>query len=180
VPSFEADVFARISPYQNKCKKENLHLFYGMNVEEFYTGSTGNVVLPLPYTPKQNGRREYIEKLASYRKALGAESWYFMDMTAEDCEFTFLNTTAEAANVSADLYFEDIANILLSIKFTVPSMRTKRINILNTEEVDGNALYYNNHSLAKKGVAEGVPFTVSFKSDIPIVIKGKKPADYHS
>lgn len=180
VPSFEDDCFGKISPYQKKCNKENLHLFYNLNVEEFYTGSTGNVVLKLPYTPKANGRKIYLDKIEKYRKSMGAESWFFSDLTTEDDEFLFLNMTVETAEVWADLYFDEVKNIVKSIKISVPPNRTNRVRILDTEAVDADALFYNHHSLKSKGVPEGEKFTVHFTSDIPIVIKGKKSPDYYS
>ena len=180
VPSFEEDVFARISPYQNVCKTENCHLFYNLNVEEFFTGSTGNVVLPLPYRPRSNGRKLYLEKLEKYRKSMGAETWVFADIGTEDCDFTFVNTACETACVNVEIYGADIpTGYIHAIKLSVPATRTSRFNILNLDDVDGNALYYNPHSLAKKGICEGARFSVQFRSDIPIVVKGKCPADYH-
>ena len=180
VPSFEADVFARISPYQNVCKTENLHLFYNMNVEEFFTGSTGNVVLTLPYKPRSNGRKLYLDKISEYRRSMGANTWFYMDITAEDCDFTFVNTSCETATVFVELYGEDIpTGYIHAIKLNVPPTKTSRFNILNPDDADADALYYNPHSLAKKGIKDGASFTAQFKSDIPIVVKGNKPADYH-
>lgn len=181
VPSFEDDVFARISPYQKACKVENRHLFYNLNVEEFFTGSTGNVVLTLPYKPRSNGRKLYLEKLEKYRRGMGAETWFYMDMTKEECEFSFVNTSCEAAEVFVELYGDDVATgYIHAIKLTVPAMKTTRFNILDSEYSDTDALYYNPHSLKKKGIADGAKFSVQFKSDIPIVIKGNRPADYHN
>lgn len=180
VPSFEDDVFSRISPYQKACKTENLHLFYNLNVEEFFTGSTGNVVLALPYSPRSNGRKLYLEKLERCRRSMGAESWFFVDIGAEDCDFSFVNTSCETATVFVELYGADIPKgYVHAIKLSVPPMKTSKFNILNSEDADGDALFYNPHSLAKKGVAEGARFSVQFRSDIPIVVKGNRPADYH-
>ena len=180
VPSFEDDVFARISPYQKRCKTENCHLFYNLNVEEFFTGSTGNVVLALPYKPRSNGRKLYLEKLEKYRRSMGAESWFFMNLGVEDCDFSFVNISCEAAEVFAELYGENVAEgYVHAIKLSVPATQTSSFNIFNPEDADGDALYYNPHSLKKKGIPEGATFSVQFKSDIPIVIQGKKPADYH-
>ena len=178
VPSFEEDCYGRISPYQNICKKENLHLFYNLGIEDFFTGSTGNVVLELPYRPRRNGKKLYLDKLEEYRRRMGSESWFFVDLTREDCEFTFVNTTIEEAVVTVDLYAEEIAGYIHGIKFTVPRVCTKTLNILDSAKVDGDALFCNAHSLAKKGVAEGAVFTVHIKSSLPIVVKGKKPADH--
>lgn len=180
VPSFEDDVFARISPYQKRCKVENCHLFYNLNVEEFFTGSTGNVVLTLPYKPRSNGRKLYLERLEKYRKSMGAETWFYMDMTKEECEFSFVNTSCEAATVFVELYGEDIpTGYIHAIKLTVPAMKTTHFNILDSEYSDTDALYCNHHSLKKKGIADGAKFSIQFKSDIPIVIKGARAADYH-
>lgn len=180
VPSFEEDALGIISPYVNSCKKENLHLFYNLSVEEFFTGSTGNVVLPLPYTPTPHGRENYQNKLAAYKKSLGAESWFFADITKEECEFTFVNATNEKAIVSVDLLTDGRTGFVYAIRLEVPEKSTKRINILDLEEVNPSALYYNPHSLSKKGIKDDATFTAHFRSSLPIVVKGKKPADYHS
>ncbi len=180
VPSFEDDVFARISPYQKACKTENLHLFYNLNVEEFFTGSTGNVVLTLPYKPRSNGRKLYLDKLEKYRKSMGAETWFFMNLCTDDCDFSLVNTSCEPAVVFVELYGEDIpTGYIHAIKITASPMKVTNINLLNPDDADGDALYHNPHSLAKKGVSDGATFTAQFRSDIPIVIKGKRPADYH-
>ena len=180
VPSFEDDVFGRISPYQDLCKKENLCLFYDLGVSDFFTGSTGNVVLELPYKPRENGRELYFEKLREYKRRAGALSWYFSDVTREDATFTFLNTTAEVANVYADLYFDEVNDIVLNILIKVPPMRTVCVDLFDPEAANADALFYNHNSLLKKGTPDGKPFTVNFKSDVPITVSGKKPALYHS
>lgn len=178
VPSFEEDVFGRISPYQKTSMKENRHLFYNLSVEEFFTGSTGNVVLKLPYTPRPHARENYLRTLESYRKRMGAESWFYSDITKDDCEFYFVNTTVENATVTIDLYADDLSGYVYAITLEVPRTCAIRVNILDTEAVEGDALYYNPHSLAKKGVSETGRFTAHIKSTIPIVVKGNRPADY--
>ena len=179
VPSFEYDVFKRISPYQNICKKENLFLFYDLNVEDFFTGATGNVVLKLPYEPRKNGRELYLQKIESYKKSLGDKSWVFFDVPKDEADFTFLNLSAECAEVYADLYFDERSDLIFNIKIEVPTLQNYKVNLFDSQLCDPDALYYNPHSFKKKGLPECESFTVNFRSDIPIVIKGKKSADYH-
>ena len=180
VPSFEEDVFGLISPYVESCKNENRHLFYNLSVEEFYTGSTGNVIRPLPYTPKPHGRELYTNKLSEYKRNLGAESWYFTDLTKDECEFTIVNPSNGVAKISVDLLGEELSDFVYSIKLEVPHKRTRHVNIFDSKVINPDALYHNPHSLTKKGVKEGSQITVHFRSNIPIVVKGKRSADYHS
>ncbi len=182
---FEDHCFGNFSPCHRACRDENLHLLYNLNVQDFFTGGTGNVVLTLPYTPRANGRRRYLDKLDKHRKALGAESWFFTELTKDDATFCFVNATYDAAEVSLDLYFENDSGkkydgYVHAIKFSVPALSMKKINVLDADNVDGDALYYNPNSLSKKGVADGAVFSAHFRSSLPIVIKGKKSADYHS
>ena len=182
---FEEHCFGNFSTCHRACRDANLHLLYNLNVQDFFTGGTGNVALTLPYTPRANGRRLYLDKLDKHRKALGAESWFFTELTKEDATFCFVNATYGAAEIYLDLYCENDSDQMYddyvhAIKFTIPALSMRRFNVLDTDKVDGDALYYNPHSLSKKGVADGAVFSAHFRSSLPIVIKGKKNADYHS
>ena len=178
VESFETQVFGTFSPVQKNCKEPNLHLFYNLHVEEFFTGSTGNIVLPIPYEPSPNGKMKYLKKLEEHEKRLGAKSWFFSDLDLESCELVITNTTFETAKISVDIYTE--SDIIEAIRFDVPKMRVKRVNVLDANSVDGDALYYNPNSLAKKGAPTDAKFTIHFKSNVPIVVKGQNSADYFS
>ena len=174
--SFESHVFGTFSPVHKLCREANLHLFYNLHVEEFFTGGVGNIILPIPYEPSPNGKMKYLKKLEEHERRIGAKSWFFSDLDSEGCEFVITNVTFETAKISVDLYSE--TDSVESIRFDVPEMRVKRVNVLDTNAVDGDALFYNPKSLAKKGVPSGTKFTVHIRSNLPIVVKGSNPADY--
>lgn len=174
VPVSANDCFVKFNIYEDY----NKHLIYNLNVQEYIVGNGKNVTLPLPYTPKANGRKIMLDMVDSYQKSIGAKSWFFEGLTSADCDFTFINASARDTTVFADLLFEDFANTVWSIKIAIPSMRVSKRNILNCEDVDDNALFYNKRPLKKMGVPDGVKFTVHFTSDKPVVIKGKTEPVY--
>ena len=180
VSGFERHVFGTFSPVSPSSRECSNHLFYNMNVEEFFTGGTGNVVLPIPYQPSPNGKRNYLSKLEEYSKRIGAKSWFFSDLTPKECEFIITNTTHGTAKISVDLLTDDGDGYVEAIRFDAPALRVIRVNVLDTEIVDGDALYYNPCSLAKKGVKADARYTVHLTSDVPIVIKGKCSPDYYA
>ncbi len=159
--------------------EENRHLIHNMNVKDYYTGSCGNFTLKLPYTPRSNGREILHDTMEKWHKGMGARNWYFDDMTKENCKFTFLNSTIINVEVFADLYFEDPKYNVKGIKVTLPSSRLTKADLFNPDEADGDALIFNRQSLKKLGVPDGVSFTVSFKSTVPVIIKGEKAPVYY-
>ncbi len=158
---------------------ENLYLIYDLNVRDWYMNGQGTYTLELPYVPRSSGRKQLFDKVEHQHKMAGAYSWFFDDVTSTDCDFVFINATSAKARVYAELYFENAADFVSHIKIEVNGSCRKHINLLDTTAVDPDALFYNPHSLKKKGIKADMPFAVQFKSNIPIVIKGSKPAIYY-
>ena len=155
----------------------NYHLMMEMRVEEFYTGSCGNITFKLPHTPSPNAKKMLLDKIEYHRKSLGLKTWLFEGVTTEDCTFTFINT-AGRARVFANLIFEDSKKNVQKIKIEVPGGCVCHKNILDPNDADGDALFFNRASLKIKGVEPGSRFAVKFKSSLPIVIKWKNSPDY--
>jgi len=155
----------------------NYHLMMEMRVEEFYTGSCGNITLKLPHTPCPNSKKMLLDKIEYHRKSLGLKTWLFEGVTTEDCTFTFINTAGKAT-VYANLIFEDSSKNVLKIKMDVPGGCVCHKNILDPKDADGDALFFNRASLKIKGVEPGSRFAVKFRSSLPIVVKWKNAPDY--
>lgn len=176
-PGFEEHSLGVISPHR-EYKDAVKRLLYELNVQEFYAGGSGNVDLVLPHTPRVGGKQQLLDRIAEIQHGLGACSWYFDGLTKDDCDFTVINPIWSDATVYCDLLFEDSKSAVDNIKITVPKKAFKRINLMNPDDADPEALYYNPSSLGKKGVPDGVEFVAHFKADRPIIITSKKPAAY--
>jgi len=174
VPVHEREQFATMNIYY----PHNPPLIYDLHVEDYFTGGRGNVTLRLPYTPRPNGRELLFEQIRLHSRQAGATAWYFTDMTLENAKFTFVNTTQQTVPVYANLYFDDRADFVGSIKVTVNPCSVTRIDLSDPSQIDGDALYFNRNSLKKKGIKDGAVFTVRFTSKVPVVVTGCKPADY--
>lgn len=172
-PVGEDDCFEYIDIYLDY----NRHLIYDLNVREFFTGGEGNVVLTLPYSPRANAKKLLHHKIDYHQRSLGMKTWVFEGVSADSCDFTFINMTRDAT-VFADLIFDDPEKTVKFIKIDVPGYCITKKNILSTKDVDDDALFFNRSSLKIKGVEPGSKFAVRFKSDKPIVIKGKRRPDY--
>ncbi len=178
-PVTEEDCYERINVY----RANSQHLMYNVDVKESFTGGGGEVLLNLPYTPRPNGRKIYLNKIEKAQKAIGATSWFFDDVSAEDCTFTFISNCCMengAIDVYADLYFEKSKNFVQNIKIVVPPCCVCKKNLLNPDDADPNALFFNRNSLYTKGVPEGEHFAVRFKSKQLFVVRGSKPDIYHN
>ena len=157
----------------------NRHLIYNLNVQDLFVSTVGNLTLNLPYTPRPNGRELMLDMMNNIEKSAGCRTWYFNNMSKEDCTFNFVNTVAVDATVTATLFFEDPSDLVKHIKIKVPGYQVSVKDIFNPEDADHDAfLTSKTYVLKYKGVPEGKKFTVKFVSDVPIVITGKKNADY--
>ena len=177
VPCFHYDFYRYIDVYY----ATNQTLLYDLNVQEILTGGDGNgsnIVLELPYTPKPHGRDSYLNKLHTAQKEIGSTSWFFADMTSEDCTFSLLNTTITDPDAYAHLYFDDPKEQVHFIKIPLRRGAVTKINFATGEGIDGDALYFNRSALAKKGLPEGKPFTVHIFSKAPIIVWSSKPPVY--
>ena len=180
VASFEEHILGTIATHKKTCCEENRYLIFDLDVQDVYCGGNGDVVLKIPYSPRPNGKTLLFEKYASRQKGLGAQSWYFYGTSKDDCEFTVINPIHEAAQIFVDLIFEDSKNNVNNIKITVPKTSFMRVNLMNPEQADPDAIHGNKRSLARKGIPEGVEFAVHFKANMPVVIKGKLAPDYYA
>jgi len=147
-------------------------------VEEFFTGSAGNITLTLPYTPRPGARKQLLEYIAEKQKRVGAHSFFFTDLTTDNCTFTVINTARRAVDVYVDLYFEDPRLYVDSVRFSAPGFTFTRVALTDPEKIDDNALYFNRNALKKMGIPEGAVFAAHFRSEQPVVIEGPKPAAY--
>lgn len=167
---------AQINIYHSR----NRHLIYNLNVQDFYTSTKGNLTLKLPHSPRTNGRKILLDNVEKYEKSFGAKSWFFDDMTDKDCDFTIINCLGVDASILVDLYFEDINNMVKSIKVIAPSYRVSKKNLLNPNDANPDAFPFNRASLKKLGLPNDTKFTVHFKSDVPVIIKGAKEPVYYA
>lgn len=156
----------------------NRYLFCSLNLRELICGGGGNVTLTLPHIPDENGKTNLLSKIAQKQKGVGSKDWYFMDYTKEETTFSFVNVTYSTVTIMANLYFEKETDNVYYIKLSVPPRTAFRKNILTECDADEDESVLNPYPLAKKGVPEDKLFTVHFTSDIPVVIKGERPADY--
>ena len=163
---------------RNLVKPDNITLIHDLHVEEFFTGSTGNITLTLPYVPRPGSRKQLLEYITEKQKRVGAHSFFFTDLTAENCTFTVINTTSRPVDIYVDLYFEDPKLYVDSIRFSVPGFTFTRTALTDPEKIDDDALYFNRNSLKKMGIPEGAVFAAHLRSKQPVVIEGPKPAAY--
>lgn len=159
----------------------NRYLMHELHVKELFTGKDGqdDVTLPLPYTPRPEGRERMLALEAMHQKALGAKTWVFLNLTLEECKFTALNMGYLPVDVYIDLYFAERKDTVKSIKLTVDKEIFLPVDLADRSQFDGDAVYYNPRALDKKGIPEGTTFSVCFRCDFPLVIQGPKAADYH-
>ncbi|MBE7042584.1 MAG: hypothetical protein E7399_03715 [Ruminococcaceae bacterium] len=157
----------------------NQALVYDNHVKELRTGTKEPCTLELPYSYKENGKKMLFDKIEQSRREMGATSWVFTDMTLEDCVFETINMTAHSTEISVFLYFEDRSQYVSHIKYHAQDRRVTKTDFSKEEDLDGDALYYNPDSLAKKGIPQGARFAVHFSSKVPVIITGKKVPTYH-
>lgn len=186
IPSNER-TFLRYMGYFNAY---NRTLIYDLNVQDFLIGgqpkitlynqnqACPNIILPLPYTPRPNGRQLMLERSHEIQKQMGAKSWFFGDMTWECCKFSILNPVYPTGTVYANLYFGERSEMIRHIKITVPGYTVKKVDFSVPGDIDGDALYFNRQSLKAKGIPTDKPFAVHFLSETPIVIWSKNEPVY--
>jgi len=119
-----------------------------------------------------------LDAVDAHLKALGANDWYFTDVPCDSLCFTFVNSAYYKTAVYADFIFENSAENIYFVKFSVPGRSSTPIDILSTakngaEDFFGHPVSDCFADFAKKGKC-----SVHFSSDIPIVISGEKPAAY--
>lgn len=162
--------------------RDNLrHLMLNCPIDEMIAGSVTRT-LELPYTPPVYGRQEHLRRCEDASAACGAKHWVFTGLSTArpgDFVFEFLNMTYLKAAVDAELFFEEEKQLIRHIRIPLSRLRVQPVNIVG-EDVDGEAVWFNEHSLGKKGIPENASFSVRFRCDIPIVVSHKDHKDtYH-
>lgn len=183
----EGDVYKLINPdvclveakdewfYKEICiyLESNKVLLYDLNVKEVFTGGCGNVSLDLPYIPKENGNIILFEKIKEKQKEIGAKSWFFTDVSIDECKFSIVNTTNYSVSVYVCLYFDSRRNFVSNIKIDAGSMCVTRIDFKELKDENGNLMI-------KKEISSEERFTIRFQSDVPVVISGiVRPGYYY-
>lgn len=174
--SFESDALCRFSIYDRGYST----LIYSPDVKEIFFGGNGTYRLELPYhTPRQSAD-DLKRKVEETSKHTGARVWVFDNVKYEDLKFSILNMISESTEIFADLYFEDSESFISSVKIAAKPFVITNIDFAAQKGIDGDALYFNRDSLAKKGLDPSKPATVVFRANTPVVISGVKNAVYHS
>ncbi len=163
-------------------RKGTSHLMRMECVEEIVTGDEQRTLI-LPYKPRIEAKQEKNDK---YRQGLancGSRVWFFSELctaSEEDFVFSLLNTTYLTATVWIELFFSDKPRAIRSIKANIPPLSLQKLCVIG-EEVEHNAVYFNNMTVKKRGIPENEPFAVRFMSDIPIAVSHKDhSAVYHA
>lgn len=156
----------------------NKYLFCDLNLEDIVCGGDGNKVLDLPYKPHPNSRMILNERIKERQKDVGANVWFFADVSPDDLNFTFVNMTYSKAQVFADLIYANSVDNVYSIEIMVSPRSSVKKNITDPGEVNGDARPFNPYPLSQKGVKKGELISVRFTSKIPVVISGNKPYAY--
>ncbi|MBQ2273825.1 MAG: hypothetical protein II337_10240 [Clostridia bacterium] len=158
------------------------HLMQNCDVSEFIAASSLRT-LTLPYVPAPYGKAELARNCAEGLAACGAKCWIFTGLSTaspSDFVFDFLNTTYLKPNLNAEIYFEDRTKRILHVRFSLPPTCTKSVNVVG-DEVDGDALWFNEYALKTQPIPENAPFSLRITSDLPIVVSHPDHAPaYHA
>ena len=160
-------------------KEGTRYLFTHMDVKELRTGETDQT-LDLPYTANPAALGMVQQQYMQGRDNSGARTWVFTDLNTankEDFVFSVLNATYINANISVELYFENMQKKVVRVKNQGLRMGVFRLNCLLRPEED-QTLFDAPDFLESKGIPENTYFAVRFISDIPVVISHRehKPA----
>lgn len=148
-----------------------------LGIKELRTGEAEHT-LELPYHPNPDGVLALQQNYQRGRDDAGARAWIFSDLNAgkpEDFWFSVLNTTYLPANITAELYFENMEKKILRVSFPGPRLGVYRLHCLlpireGLTEADIPAF------LNQRDIPQNTPFAVRFLSDLPIVISHKEHA----
>ncbi len=153
-----------------------------LNVEELITGEK-ETTLELPYTPNPAGVYELQQNYARGRDDAGARTWVFTDLYSGDPEefwFSVLNTIYIPAELTVEIYLENMQKQTRHFKIAGPRLGVFRVNCLLTAE-DDPELVNAPDFLELKNIPKDTYFTVRFRSSLPVVISHRKhQAAYHS
>lgn len=158
------------------------YLFTRMPIQEMRTGEKEQT-LQLPYTPDPAGAYELQKRYLQGREDAGARTWVFTDLNTgrkEDFVFSVLNITYYNAEITVDLYFEDLQKKIIRVNNQGLRLGVFRLNCLLRPDED-QSLFEAPDFLESMGIPENTNFAVRFTSNLPVVISHRehKPA-YHS
>ncbi len=147
------------------------YLMTQMDIEEMITGEKEQV-LELPYTPDPAGVYQLRKRYLEGRDNTGARTWVFMDLSTsrpEDFCFSVLNSTYLVADITAEIFLENVQRKVIRRKITGPRLGVFRVNCLLTKEED--PLTVDIPALMEElGIPQDTYFAVRFISSIPVVI----------
>jgi len=155
------------------------YLFSRMPIQEMITGEKERS-LELPYTAHPAGVLQMRQRYIRGRDDSGARTWIFTELHTgrrEDFVFSVLNTTYVNAELTVELYFEDMQKKIIRIRNKGLRLGVFRLNCLLHPEEDQSAFDAPDF-LESRGVPENTYFAVRFISDLPVVISHRdhKPA----
>ncbi len=175
IPCEDEYVFNTIATHQKGSRDSNIFLLRDMNLKDCYPGGRGNVVLTLPYQPRENGRALLLRDLALGERSIGARDWFFADITAENASFTIVNSTWGAISVRVDLIGADGKSVHDFRDFTIPNFTYKTVSLLDEEGfIEGFG------AAGQIAMPEGKTFVVRLRAKEPIIVKGPSEPIYHS
>ena len=142
-----------------------------LGIEELLTGEQDQTLI-LPYSPDPAEAFTYRQRYLEGRDNAGARTWIFTDLYTgrrEDFIFSVLNTTYYPAELTVELYFEDMPKKIVRIPNTAPRLGVFRLNCLLKPD-DDPAVLDAPDCLEQLGIPENTYFAVRFISSLPIVI----------
>ena len=177
IPCEDEYVFSVFSTRQNGAKEPNLFLLRDMNVKDCYTGARGNIVLPLPHTPRQNGRELLLADIERGDKSIGAKDWFFGDITPESCTFSVVNTSWGPARLRVDLLAPEGETSVHDFKdLTLPKNCYKTFTLTDAEGYEPDA----RGGEIEKYFKPGHKYVIRFRCYTPMIVKGPSEPIYHT
>lgn len=146
------------------------YLMSRANVREMRTGEEDQI-LELPYTPPADGATVLEQNFTQGRDNAGARTWIFTDLRtdeAEDFWFSIMNSTYLPANISVELFFEDLQRKVVYYDIVGPQRGIFRICCMPNPEEDPESLWQQ--------IPENTYFAVRLISDIPVVVSHRNHA----
>ena len=147
------------------------YLMTRLGIEELLTGEQDQTLI-LPYSPDPAEAFTYRQRYLEGRDNAGARTWIFTDLYTgrrEDFIFSVLNTTYYPAELTVELYFENMPKKIVRIPSTAPRLGVFRLNCLLKPD-DDPAVLDAPDCLEQLGIPENTYFAVRFISSLPIVI----------
>lgn len=151
------------------------YLMTRLDMDELLTGEKEHV-LPLPYSPDPAEAFTYRQRYLEGRDNSGARTWIFTDLNTackEDFFFSVLNTTYYNAELTVELFFENMQRKLVTVKNQGLRLGVFRLNCLLHPE-DDQAKFDAPDFLEQLGIPENTYFAVRFISNLPIVVSHRK------